>query len=263
MDVRVPPLVDAAARSMGLGEIRARHQCPRNGVRVFLELAAAVSLLTVVAQNAGSSQGLAGIHRSWAVIALNLIFVLPAAALLLMAAMTRLNRVLYLYSGGLVITRITGRIWRAALVFGRPGLRKPGVLVRGVGPQLRIVSCAAKLPGALDRLNAGEELDFGPVSIDSAGITDSAMTLHWPDVTMAMISFGTDLLVAGTGERKILARCKQIPDLSVLEILIAQATGTHRMPHVPPGLGLPAGERRAAQGCTYRWTIKPPRSRPA
>lgn len=274
---------------MGLAELRSVYRCPGNAVRVYFEVMIAVCFAAGTAQNAGSGQGLAGNHSTWAVVAASLIFGLPVPALLAMAVMTRLNRRLYLYSGGLVITGITGRIWRAAvwadakvywsarnslvdgylvtfaqggqLRFGRPGLRKPGVLTNGAGPQLRIISCAAKLPDALRQLEADEPMGFGPLSIDGQGITHGETTLPWRDVNLATILFSTRLLVEASDRRKIIVRCSAIADLNVLEILIAQATGTRFLPQVSDSLDLPAAEWRAAQASVYGWTIRP-RARP-
>jgi hypothetical protein len=194
-------------------------------------------------------QGIAGNGSAWGrgvTVLIGVIALIGALAMARRGVRVIRHRKLYLYTGGIVYTNPSGRAkwcapWHEARVywgawyrpdfdgyrvvffpqggrvrFGVGNVASEEVLARGVGPQLRMLSTAAKLPAVLDRLHSGETVQFGPLTVDAHGVTHRAMTLPWPQVTAVTVLERATLIITATQKRSIRVPTKKIPDLSVL-----------------------------------------------
>jgi hypothetical protein len=176
------------------------------------------------------------------------------AWLVVLGVLTWRNRAIYLFSGGLIITGALGRVQRSAawsdawvywssagpmyegwddyrVVFAggataqfRQPHREGAPIRRGLGHDLRAISCAAKLPEALAFFQAGEPLAFGPLTVDYNGVTHKAVTLPWSHIQKVIVVQDLYLAIRAAGHPKIKVTCSRIADRDVLMQVIEYAT---------------------------------------
>jgi hypothetical protein len=249
VDDPVPAQVAAAARSRGLGEPYGHAGCPGNSVYVFLWWCWGVMVgVFGVDCCLSPGRGVAGDDSMWGrgvTVEIGVIALVGALAMARRGVQVIRHRKLYLYTGGIVYMPPSGRApwcapWREVqvywgpllgsgldryrIVFPQDGRVRFGVgtggsekaLACGVGPQLRMLSTTAKLPVLLNRLHAGEAVQFGPLTVDSHGVTRRTKTLPWPHIRTVAVSAEANLVITATQEHSITVDMWKIPDISVL-----------------------------------------------
>lgn len=256
----VPPQVATAARSLDLGEPHGVYPGPANLLYALLWWGYGTIVGSIGIACLSPGAGVAGNGSAWGKTVTVLIGVVALICALAMAwrgVQIIRNRKLYLYIGGIIYTHPSGRAkwcasWQDAqvywgdgskrnfenyrVVFPQGGRVKWGVGVLGdqeyrarmVGPQMRRLSTAWKLPVALGRFRSGEAVEFGPLTVDARGVAliDKAKTLPWSQVTSVALRGRIALIITGTEKRRISVPLKRIPDLNVLLKVIEVARGS-------------------------------------
>jgi hypothetical protein len=243
----VPPQVANAARSLDLGELHGVYPGPVNVLWLLMWWGYAFMV-------GGSGFAvLGGTLASRAIwIPAGVILLACAAWMVWRGVQIIANRKLYLYPGGIVYTHPSGRAkwygtwedtqvyWgmgnaRGAenhrIVFPQGGKIKwggfvsgnPEVRARQVGPQARMLSAARKTPLALERLRAGETLEFGPLLVDVQGVIYRDKELRWSQVASVTVYGRYSLIFAGKKKRGFRVSLFKIPDLNVLLKVIEAA----------------------------------------
>ena len=88
---------------------------------------------------------------------------------------------------------------------------------------MRRLSAAHKTPIALERLHAGETLEFGPLLVDVHGVIGKGKDFAWREVTSVVLLGKISLVIHATKKRRIGMPLDKIPDLNVLLRVIEAA----------------------------------------
>lgn len=255
MDAVVPDAVARRAGELDLGERRGRFPQAMNKVMVFV-----IGLVALQTMCAGLATAVGGGANSMGTVA-----VCAVATVLLVWVCVQIlrNRAFYLYRGGIVVTNWRGRIDLAArwvdlqlyrqrvglitgaqlprdtyrlVVNGRTGLRHGEPYDAGPGRLMRELSTAHRLPDVTARLENGEDVAFGPVTVSSARLTYQDNTLAWSQIASAHHrqegpSLNEDFLIVPTEGPPLALSTAKVPDTLVLERLVGKLAG----PLSPPG----------------------------
>lgn len=221
----VPSKITALAQELGLGGSPTRHVRELNALWRVLGGASAV-LSLIFAAGALSSAGWA-----WGAV---------ACALVCGAVLALRRRAFFLYPEGIVVTGVFGGVtfatrWETATLFWDRDrfddyrLVAPGVGVfrlrerpaRAASTNLRAHFTAAKLPGVVERLHAGERVPFAAVTAAAEGLWIGPDLFAWTDSVFWTDHWVLDATsVLGLEARRPLGL---IPDVPLLIRLISDA----------------------------------------